>query len=131
MFTDSTIYLCDFHREQAWERWVSATKNGVASHKEEILGLLRKLAHSKTTEEYDRQFKELKAKKIWKENVKMQAWFSSRWDAFKEVSLYQDFIFLYWLTLEDFKLIDKWWQICGHLNQILAYVESAFIIIPG
>ena len=38
--------LCDFHREQAWERWASKTANGVVAHKEELLALLRRTAHA-------------------------------------------------------------------------------------
>lgn len=37
---DVKIALCDFHRKQAWNRWVSALKNGVVQHKEDILNSL-------------------------------------------------------------------------------------------
>ena len=38
---DCKALLCDFHREQAWERWASQTANGVVAYKEEILTRLR------------------------------------------------------------------------------------------
>ena len=36
-FPNTTIYLCDFHREQAWERWVKNHKHGLTSDEAEIL----------------------------------------------------------------------------------------------
>ncbi|XP_062568783.1 uncharacterized protein LOC134230930, partial [Saccostrea cucullata] len=49
----SFVYLCDFHREQAWERWLKATHNGIGDDKDEILSLLRSVARSKTNEEFE------------------------------------------------------------------------------
>ena len=28
-FRDSFVYICDFHREQAWERWMKQAKHGI------------------------------------------------------------------------------------------------------
>jgi len=36
-FPDTVVYLCDFHREQAWERWVKASKHGLSNSEAEIL----------------------------------------------------------------------------------------------
>ena len=30
VFPTTTVYLCDFHREQAWERWVKDHKHGLS-----------------------------------------------------------------------------------------------------
>ena len=30
------VFLCDFHREQAWERWTAKSANGVSSNKEDV-----------------------------------------------------------------------------------------------
>lgn len=48
-FAGSKVLLCDFHRENAWLEWTSKSDNGVASIKETILDLLRKVAHAVTT----------------------------------------------------------------------------------
>ena len=32
VFPECKVYLCDFHREQAWERWVKDKKSGMVSH---------------------------------------------------------------------------------------------------
>lgn len=51
--SETCVYLCDFHREQAWERWLKASHNGVGNEKSEVLHLFRCIAHSKTVEEFD------------------------------------------------------------------------------
>ena len=47
VFPNSTVYLCDFHREQAWERWVKCRKYGLGTDQaSELLQLLRACAHA-------------------------------------------------------------------------------------
>ena len=44
-FPTTTVYLCDFHREQAWTRWVRDHKNGLnKQQQEQLLALLRACA---------------------------------------------------------------------------------------
>ena len=62
------VLLCDFHREQAWERWVSKTAHGVAAFKEEVLAKLRRIAHASTTTEYETAVNVLKEWHVWKTN---------------------------------------------------------------
>lgn len=45
-FLESFVYLCDFHREQSWDRWLSATHNGMNTKKSDVLLLLRPQALS-------------------------------------------------------------------------------------
>ncbi|CAC5393005.1 unnamed protein product [Mytilus coruscus] len=52
VFQGSFVYLCDFHREQSWERWLSTSHNGLTAEKENVLPLLRALARSSTIAEY-------------------------------------------------------------------------------
>ena len=41
--------LCDFHRAQAWERWVNKSVNGVLPEdRDAVLGLLKDLAYATT-----------------------------------------------------------------------------------
>ena len=37
IFLDCQVLICDFHREQAWERWLNATKNGARMMKDIML----------------------------------------------------------------------------------------------
>ena len=37
LFPSARLYLCDFHREQAWERWVKEHSHGLTDSNAEIL----------------------------------------------------------------------------------------------
>ncbi|CAH3173680.1 unnamed protein product [Porites evermanni] len=50
--TSTILYLCDFHREQAWEQWVSKAPNGVSDCKEEVLTHIRRVAHASSSPKY-------------------------------------------------------------------------------
>ena len=40
-FPDITVYLCDFHREQAWDRWVKKQQHGLTQREQQdLLALL-------------------------------------------------------------------------------------------
>lgn len=56
LFIDSFVFLCDFHREQSWTRWVSKTDNGVGDSKEKVLAMMRRCAHSCSVEEFEVDF---------------------------------------------------------------------------
>ena len=76
---DTTLYLCDFHREQAWERWVSKAANGVSHCKEEVLSRLRRVAHATSPQKYQEAVKALMASTVWVQNPKLQCWFQKTW----------------------------------------------------
>ena len=44
----TTTYICDFHREQCWERWLRKVDNGLTEHREEVIQLLRGISKSPT-----------------------------------------------------------------------------------
>ena len=46
VFPTCQIYLCDFHREQAWERWTKEKHGLSADDAEVLLSLLRDCAHA-------------------------------------------------------------------------------------
>ena len=47
VFPSSRSYICDFHREQAWERWTRDHKHGLNKEDgEKVLDLLRDCAHA-------------------------------------------------------------------------------------
>lgn len=37
LFPNAKVYLCDFHREQAWERWTKDRKHGLSTLEAEWL----------------------------------------------------------------------------------------------
>lgn len=52
VFQGTTTYICDFHREQAWERWLKKGDNGLTHKKDDVLKLLRTVAKSNTEDGY-------------------------------------------------------------------------------
>ena len=48
-FATTKVFLCNFHREQMWERWVKDHKHGLSKQEqEELLSLLRACANAPT-----------------------------------------------------------------------------------
>ena len=45
-FVDCNVLLCNFQREQAWERWLSTVANRMRMHKAMELVFLPRLAES-------------------------------------------------------------------------------------
>eukprot|EP00794_Sanderia_malayensis_P017245 gene17245-18965_t len=79
VFEDCFVYLCDFHREQAWTRWVSKADNGVSNVKEEVLARIRRIARSLTLGEYKAALAALFSSTIWKTKTKFNHWFETYW----------------------------------------------------
>ena len=53
-FPSTTMYLCDLHHEQSWERWVKDHHHGIAhSDQDTILTLLRNCATAPPAGIYD------------------------------------------------------------------------------
>ena len=85
-FSGTTVYLCDCHREQAWERWVCDKKSSEGAE-----WLLDKLcafawapsANPSSKEPQDYHFKQatdaLKSSKLWKKNKHVRTWLSNTW----------------------------------------------------
>ena len=76
---DSQIYICDFHREQAWERWLAKSSNGVVGNKQTILAKLRAIARARTEPEYLEKLGELKENEEWKSNSSLRNYITKTW----------------------------------------------------
>ncbi|CAN7948225.1 unnamed protein product, partial [Ixodes hexagonus] len=63
-FPESKVVLCDFHREQAWDRWMRKKENCV-QEKEVVLHLLRKIANSTSEEELQQSIEDLQSSAVW------------------------------------------------------------------
>ena len=77
--SDCKARICDFHREQAWERWVAATDHGVRNYREEVLSRLRRVARASNDKSFTEAVKDLKESDIWKANKKLSSWFGKTW----------------------------------------------------
>ncbi|KAK1901752.1 Ribosome-binding protein 1, partial [Dissostichus eleginoides] len=74
----SKVILCDFHREKAWVEWTRKGGNGVCSQ-DEVLRLLRDIAHSHTEEEFKRHILVLQTNTNWLTNERLRRWFNTKW----------------------------------------------------
>ena len=80
------MLLCDFHREQAWERWTSKKDNGVSYSRETLLALMRQIARSRTEECFENSLRNLQQTTDWKANANLRRWFANTWLKHKKVS---------------------------------------------
>jgi len=88
-FPGIIVYICDFHREQAWVRWIRAHKNGLTKEEgEKLLDLLRDCAWAEggdemnmmtVDEQYRNAVKRLKDSTIWKMHNNVQDWLTNTW----------------------------------------------------
>ena len=93
VFPTTTVYLCDFHREQAWDRWVKDHKHGLSPvEAEELLTLLRACAWAQPSKDgnlasgYDLAVQDLKKSSAWKDHEQVQQWLTQSWLCIPQVS---------------------------------------------
>jgi len=88
-FIGCFVVLCDFHREQAWQRWLSATKNGMRKMIAPALCHMRRIASSDTVKECDENIKSLYGSPVWnvESSKKFKIYFESTWLPLKKVIL--------------------------------------------
>ena len=76
-YPGTLVYLCDFHQEDRWTRWVSKIDNGVSHEKGNVHRLLRQCAHAISPEAADSQtLQNLHNSPVWHQNAILRAWFS-------------------------------------------------------
>ena len=97
VFTSTSVYLCDFHREQAWTRWVSDSQHGLTKSDAEIFfSLIWKCAWASSSDSsqcdanYIKEVNLLKALHVWNSNVSVRSWLSSTWLSVPQVSIILD-----------------------------------------
>ena len=84
-FSGVQVYLCNFHREQSWERWTN--KHKVKESKECLLSLLRICANAPPSSDstlpkdsnYQQALNDLKASDVWKSNSDVRDWLRKKW----------------------------------------------------
>ena len=75
------MLLCNFHREQAWERWLSTVTNGMRMHETMVLVFLRRIAESQTEISFENNIKDFIESEIWQceHSKKLRDLFSKTW----------------------------------------------------
>ena len=92
MFVGCCVYICDFHREQAWERWVRDKKHQLTEAQgQELLYMLRQCVNAPPVQPVQMaKFKEavnvLKGSDIWKQNPLVRQWLTNGWLSIPHVS---------------------------------------------
>ena len=76
VFLESCVYLCGFHRLQAWLRWLVNTKNGVSGYKDQLLGLLHNIADTTTEEKYTSSLLKLQKSHLWSKHSKLRNYYT-------------------------------------------------------
>ena len=77
VYPNAKVFLCDFHREQAWNRWVNKADNGVANVADQIKVYLRSIAHSTTHDDAQLTVRNLMNSDFF--NGKVKNWFTKIW----------------------------------------------------
>ena len=90
---ESTVFLCDFHREKAWSEWISKSDHGVSQDRDEILRYLRSIAHSTTIQQFEDAVKIMKESTIWKSSLKLQRWQEGKWLPSAKVNISKSMVF--------------------------------------
>ena len=79
-FLDVAVYICDFHREQAWQRWVKAGKNGLTVREQKIiLELMQAIARARSETSYKKAVKSLRKSTLYMGNPKVQKYCEKVW----------------------------------------------------
>ena len=79
-FPTITVYIYDFHRVQAWQRWAKASKNGLShDQQKDFLRLMQNLAYAGTPEQYNKKLEELKKWNVYVENRKVRDYCDKVW----------------------------------------------------
>ena len=95
VFPSVHVYLCDFHREQCWERWVKNSKHGLTKEDAQILlSLLRDCADALPSTTADIPFDQpylsavslLKKSHVWRNNEAVRHWLETMWLNIPKVS---------------------------------------------
>ena len=74
------MYICKFHREQAWTRWVRKGENGLkATEQPQLLYFLRNIASSQTSVDLARHKQQLEKSVLWQQKANLREYVTSQW----------------------------------------------------
>ena len=91
VFPSTKVYLCDFHREQAWVRWTRDHKHGLSPvEAENLLDSLRACAWAPPDGkdpglQYRAAVDSLKKSSAWKGHLTVRDWLTNKWLSIPEV----------------------------------------------
>ncbi|KAL3187165.1 hypothetical protein MRX96_025895 [Rhipicephalus microplus] len=83
VFPGSQISICDFHRLQAWQRWLCRKENNI-SDPDEALRLMKHVASASNQHDFDKAVEVLVDSEYWK-NERFRSYFEEVWLSVKEL----------------------------------------------
>ncbi|KAL3229415.1 hypothetical protein MRX96_023600 [Rhipicephalus microplus] len=83
VFPESQISICDFHRLQAWQRWLCRKENNI-SNPDEALRLMKHVASASSQHDFDKAVEVLVDSEYWKNN-RFRSYFEEVWLSVKEL----------------------------------------------
>ena len=113
IFPESVIFLCSFHRLQAWLRWLVNGKNGVSQYKDQCMSILCLLGESKTEDEYTRNLLCLQKSHVWSRFLNLKNYYTQQWAPKKKVNISKNkwknnssylLLFLYIIPVYSFQM---------------------------
>ena len=78
LFEGIRVFLCDFHREQSWTRWVNKKENGVFHVADDVLRKLRSIAKSNNDTDCQQAILNLRSSEIF-QTSKLGKYFENTW----------------------------------------------------
>ena len=77
--TDRKLFICDFNREQLWDRWLNKKDKGLLHIKNDVMCKLRRIARSQIIQESEEATNALKQSDTWKNNLKFSVYIKKYW----------------------------------------------------
>ena len=79
-FPESTVYICDFHRIQALQRWAKAKKNNLSPAEQEMfLGLMQHITYARMEEGYKKGVEALRKSRVYKDHANLETYVENTW----------------------------------------------------
>ena len=79
VFPESKVFLCDFHRGQAWLRWLRTKENKCTDQKTTVFEYLKAVGNSYTEEQFEANLAKLRDLPIWKREEKLRNYITNTW----------------------------------------------------
>ena len=106
---DCPVFICDFHRQQAWESWFHKKVNSHSEDKSKIVPLLRDIAHSETLEKSEETTGLPETSEYWINGENLRDCISKYWLKVKEVSK----------SIIWFNISIRWWSNASWISATL------------
>ncbi|KXJ09652.1 hypothetical protein AC249_AIPGENE11456 [Exaiptasia diaphana] len=80
VFKGIEVYICDFHRLQAQQRWSRAGKNGLSpTEKELFMAYMNKITYARTEDDFRKKVAKLKESHLYKSKAHVQRYVETTW----------------------------------------------------